>query len=111
MQFREFVVIDADNDGSNDIVLRTNGGSKYKLLSNQGVSFNESILINDGTGNFNSYSKKDLSYYYLTLPANINAYTKNGKLGIISIGEGHNNWNEDGYYEAYVLDLLIDLNE
>ena len=111
LQFREFVVIDADNDGSNDIVLRTNGGSKYKLLSNQGVSFNESILINDGTGNFNSYSKKDLSYYYLTLPANINAYTKNGKLGIISIGEGHNNWNEDGYYEAYVLDLLIDLNE
>ena len=109
LQFREFVVLDADNDGNNDIVLRSNGGSKYRILSDNGVSLNESILINDGSGNFNSYNKKELSYYNLNFPANINAYTKNGKLGIISAGGG-NNWQEDGYFEAYILDFLIDLN-
>ena len=109
LTFREFVVLDADNDGNNDIVLRSNGGSKYRILSDNGVSLNESILINDGSGNFNSYNKRDLSYYNLNFPANINAYTKNGKLGIISAGGG-NNWQEDGYFEAYILDFLIDLN-
>jgi len=112
LQFREFVVVDADNDGYNDIVLRSNNGIPYYWTdsSRSGVSLNESILINDGTGKFNSYSKKDLTYYNLSRPANLNAYVKDGKLGIISVADEHNNWQDEGYFETYILDLLIDLN-
>lgn len=113
LQFREFVVVDANNDGYNDIVLRSNNGVPYYWTDNTrtGVSLNESILINNGQGGFSSYSNKDLTYYNLPRPAQLNAYTKDGKLGIISIADEHNNWQEDGYFETFILDLLIDLNE
>ena len=112
IKFREFVVLDADNDGFNDIVLRTNGGFPLYITDSSwsGVSFNESILINDGTGKFEPYSKKELKYYHLPQPSNINPYVKDGKLGIIASG-GANHWLGDGYFESYILDFLIDLND
>ena len=109
LQFREFVVLDANNDGYNDIVLRTNTGSLFR--NDNEVFLNESILINDGFGSFSPYSLKTLSYKHLWQPAMINPYLKNGKLGIISASNYYyNDWQKEGFYETYIIDLLIDLN-
>ena len=63
IEFREFEVMDVDNDGFTDIVLKCN---KHYYLSNnwnerfEGIRLNKAIWINDGTGKFYEYSKKDL---------------------------------------------------
>lgn len=63
IEFREFEVMDANNDGFTDIILKCN---KHYYLSNNwderfnGVQLNKAIWINDGSGKFNEYDKKEL---------------------------------------------------
>lgn len=68
MQFREFWVLDVNNDGFLDIILRPfHYGSLYRVNpvwwnvpANNGIIFNNLIWINKGDGTFESYSKEDL---------------------------------------------------
>lgn len=66
--FREFKLLDVNNDNNMDIVLRPDGyGSlfrispvQYDVVASGGVKLNHSIWINDGKGNFSAYDKKEL---------------------------------------------------
>ena len=69
MQFREFSVFDANQDGNIDILLRPfHYGTLYRNSENcwwnvyncNGVKLNHLIWLNDGSGNFNYYSDKEL---------------------------------------------------
>lgn len=68
MQFREFWVLDVNNDGFLDIILRPFGyGNLYRATqfwrnvpAHNGIIFNYLIWINQGNGTFKSYSKEDL---------------------------------------------------
>ena len=66
--FREFKLMDVNNDNNMDIVLRPDGyGSlfrispvQYDAVASGGVKLNNSIWINDGQGNFSAYENKEL---------------------------------------------------
>ena len=68
LQFREFIVFDANNDGYLDILLRPfHYGSLYRtnpvwwdVYSSKGIKLNHLIWLNNGNGTFSYYSKKDL---------------------------------------------------
>ena len=66
--FREFKLMDVNNDNNMDIVLRPDGyGSLFRIspvqydpVASGGVKLNNSIWINDGQGNFSAYENKEL---------------------------------------------------
>ena len=63
LEWREFDVIDVNKDGFLDIILNSNGGKTFYVNNkntDEGVSLNSSIWINNGAGIFNSYSLKEL---------------------------------------------------
>ena len=68
MQFREFWVFDANNDGYLDILLRPfHYGSLYRtnpvwwnVIESKGIKLNHLIWLNNGDGTFSYYSKEDL---------------------------------------------------
>ena len=57
--FREFEVIDAENDGDLDIILIANHGNLLRP-SSFSIRLNPIIWINNGSGQFNTYDEKDL---------------------------------------------------
>lgn len=68
--FREFELLDVNNDSFIDIVLRTNGligapkSSEYQIDVNdirKGIKIDELIWINDGTGRFKKYFQEDFT--------------------------------------------------
>ena len=67
-QFREFRLLDVNNDDNMDIVLRPNHyGTLYRIspvwwdvISSGGIKLNNSIWLNDGNGNFSSYNNSEL---------------------------------------------------
>ena len=68
LQFREFLVFDANNDGYLDILLRPfHYGRLYRtnpvwwdVYASKGIKLNHLIWLNNGNGTFSYYSKKDL---------------------------------------------------
>jgi hypothetical protein len=66
--WREFKLMDVNNDNNMDIVLRPEGyGSLFRIspvqydpVASGGVKLNNSIWINDGQGNFSAYENKEL---------------------------------------------------
>jgi hypothetical protein len=66
--WREFKLMDVNNDNNMDIVLRPDGyGSLFRIspvqydpVASGGVKLNNSIWINDGQGNFSAYENKEL---------------------------------------------------
>ena len=87
LQFREFWVFDANNDGYLDILLRPfHYGSLYRtnpvwwnVVESKGIKLNHLIWLNDGNGKFSHYSKEDLIIEDI-LVDNVHPYMSNGIL-------------------------------
>ena len=68
LQFREFLVFDANNDGYLDILLRPfHYGTLYRtnpvwwnVYASKGIKLNHLIWLNNGNGTFSYYSNEDL---------------------------------------------------
>lgn len=99
MQFREFLVFDANNDGNLDILLRPfHFGSLYRneprmwngYNVGNGIKLNYLIWLNNGDGTFNHYDKEDLLIEGL-LVDNVHPYLDDGILhfmGSFTLDEG-----------------------
>jgi uncharacterized repeat protein (TIGR02543 family) len=87
LQFREFWVFDANNDGYLDILLRPfHYGSLYRtnpvwwnVVESKGIKLNHLIWLNEGNGKFSHYSKEDLIIEDI-LVDNVHPYMSNGIL-------------------------------
>ena len=87
LQFREFWVFDANNDGYLDILLRPfHYGNLYRtnpvwwnVVESKGIKLNHLIWLNDGNGKFSHYSKEDLIIEDI-LVDNVHPYMSNGIL-------------------------------
>jgi hypothetical protein len=120
LQFREFAVLDANQDGYPDIVLRTNNGTDYWTgdLNNEGepyqdgISLNQSILINNGSGSFEAYNDRELTFKqsdgYLSVPHNLNPFIKEGRLCFLG-ARNLNDPGNDGYFDVDIIEICVDL--
>ena len=86
MQFREVSIIDVNEDGFDDIILRPHAfGNLYRIDPDdisKGVKFNHLIWINDGTGKFNYYDRIDLASEEIAI-WNLLPYFDNGRLHFV----------------------------
>jgi len=90
LQFREFTLLDVNNDGYMDIVLRPfQYGKLYRnnpvpgdVPKNNGIMLHNLIMINDGTGKFNSYNKEKLIIENINVDS-IHPYMDNGTLHFV----------------------------
>ena len=120
LQFREFAVLDANQDGYPDIVLRTNNGTDFWTgdLNNEGepyqdgISLNQSILINNGSGSFEAYNDRELIFKqsdgYPSVPHNLNPYIKEGRLCFLG-ARNLNDPGNDGYFDVDIIEICVDL--
>ncbi|SNS57869.1 Repeat domain-containing protein [Belliella buryatensis] len=85
MQFREFQILDANNDGLNDIILIPfHFGSLFRNNAPcgpdtcEGVKLNHLIWLNNGDGTFEAYNKSELVvpnvYVHYLLPYKVGNY-------------------------------------
>lgn len=79
--FREFEVIDAENDGDLDIILIANHGNLLRP-SSFSIRLNPIIWINNGFGQFNTYDEKDL-FIEEVLVHHVFPYKQNGNLHFV----------------------------
>ena len=90
LQFREFWLLDVNQDSYLDIVLRPfHYGALYRnnpvwwdVKSSNGIMLNHIIQINDGNGNFSSYDTEELKIEGLNVD-NVNPYLDEGILHFI----------------------------
>lgn len=122
--------MDVDNDGDGDIVFKSNFGyfSKNGITTDfglydwnitrpyqdptqpdsewKGIILNELIWINDGSGKFEMYDKKNL-YIKGILPQQLIPYKKNEKFYFVGFrGYDYNNSNQ---LESEFYDIEVDL--
>ena len=108
LQFREFLVFDANKDGYLDILLRPfHYGSLYRtnpvwwdVYASKGIKLNHLIWLNNGNGTFSYYSKEDLIIDDI-LVDNIHPYMDNGILHY----SGSFTTNEGALYGQDAIDL------
>ena len=86
--FREFEVMDVNQDGNMDIVLKTNGvlgarkSPEYQIDNNdirKGIKIDELIWINNGSGVFEKYFKEDFKLEGV-YPRKVIPYMSQGRL-------------------------------
>lgn len=91
MQFREFSVFDANQDGSLDILLipfhygnlyRNSDDCMWNVYNCNGIQLNHLIWLNDGRGSFSSYNAAELVIEGLLVDA-IHPYLQEGELHFI----------------------------
>ena len=99
LQFREFLLMDVNNDNSMDIVLRPfHYGSLYRnnpvwwdVYQNDGIKLNSLIWLNNQDGTFSSYDNEELKIEGM-LVDNVHPYMENGILhftGTFTTEEGN----------------------
>lgn len=121
LRFREFVVLDANQDGNLDIVLRTNGGTDYfsgDLSGNpdtywdeiqRAITLNKSIWLGNGAGTFDFYNSEELRFEMENYsPSVINPFMRDDKLCFL--GSQNTYQNNNGNLEIDMIDIEIDLN-
>ena len=132
LSWREFSIMDVDNDGDIDIVLKSNFGyfTKDKETTDdgynnwewgitgpneagvnpislwKGILLNQLIWINDGTGRFSMYDEKPL-YVEGIFPSQLIPYKKEDKLYLL--GFRHFGYNEQNQLKTQFYDLELDL--
>ena len=127
--WREFDLLDVDNDGDIDIVLRSNFGyfTKDKETTDdgynwgitgpneagvnpnspwKGILLNELIWINDGTGRFSMYDEKPL-YIGGIFPQQLKPYKVEDKFYLL--GYRNFGYNEQNQLKTEFYDLELDL--
>ena len=86
LMIREFSVLDVNQDGYDDIILRPHAfGNLYRIDpddKSKGVKFNHLIWINDGTGKFNYYDRIELASEEIAI-WNLLPYFDNGRLHFV----------------------------
>lgn len=97
VQFREFSVFDANNDGNLDILLRANGGELFKYWGDNGpeIRLNHVIWINNGSGQFNFYNEKELKFGVNMNIYNLLPYSHNDNLHFVGMWWDENESNPD----------------
>lgn len=99
LQFREFLLMDVNNDNSMDIVLRPfHYGSLYRnnpvwwnVYQNNGIKLNSLIWLNNQDGTFSNYDTEELKIEGM-LVDNVHPYMENGILhftGTFTTEEGN----------------------
>ena len=132
LSWREFSIMDVDNDGDIDIVLKSNFGyfTKDKETTDdgynnwewgitgpneagvnpislwKGILLNQLIWINDGTGRFSMYDQKPL-YVEGIFPSQLIPYKKENRLYLL--GFRHFGYNEQNQLKTEFYDLELDL--
>ena len=133
LSWREFSIMDVDNDGDIDIVLKSNFGyfTKDQVTTDdgnnknwewgitapneagvnpnslwKGILLNELIWINDGTGRFSMYDEKPL-YVEGIFPSQLIPYKKEDKFYLL--GFRHFGYNEQNQLKTEFYDLELDL--
>ena len=132
LSWREFSIMDVDNDGDIDIVLKSNFGyfTKDKETTDdsyngdewgitapneagvnpnsqwKGILLNELIWINDGTGRFSMYDEKPL-YIEGIFPSQLIPYMKEDKFYLL--GFRHFGYNTQNQLKTEFYDLELDL--
>ena len=92
LMFREFLMMDVNNDNYDDIVLRPHAfGSLYRVIPNNfnlmeapGVKLNHLIWLNNQDGTFSNYDTKELIADEV-ITYNLFPYMENGKLHFMGI--------------------------
>lgn len=121
LRFREFVVLDSNQDGNLDLVLRSTGGTEYwsgNLSGNpdlywdeiqRAIKLNKSIWLGNGDGTFDFYNSKELRFEMQNYtPEVINPFMKNGKLYFL--GNQLSNPNDSsGDLKIDVIEIQVDL--
>ena len=97
VQFREFSVFDANNDGYLDIILRPSHGDLFKYWGDNGpmITLNHVIWINDGSGQFDYYRDKELSFGVNMNIYNLFPYNYNDNLYFVGMWWDENESNPD----------------
>lgn len=102
IQFREFSVFDANNDGNMDILLRPSHGELFREWNdNVKIKLNHLIWINNGSGIFNFYNEKELSFENINVH-NLLPYSQNGDLHFVGTY-----YEEDSKPEILTVDIKI----
>lgn len=112
LMFREFLMMDVNNDNYDDIVLRPHAfGSLYRVTPNNfnlmeapGVKFNHLIWLNNQDGTFSNYSRKELIAEDI-ITYNLFPYMENSKLHFMGI---YTNNPESGEVNTIDIELNLD---
>jgi len=116
LDFQEFKVFDANNDGYKDILLNGYGyksdfrihAEQWNIDGSKGVKINKLIWLNNGDGTFNYYNSKDLTFEGPT-PYFLHPYLDNGILHFFGVYHKHEYNQDNNGLKAYTWDFKIDI--
>jgi len=116
LDFQEFKVFDANNDGYNDILLNGYGyktdfriyAEQWNIEDSRGVKINKLIWLNNGDGTFSYYNTKDLTFEGPT-PYFLHPYLDDGILHFFGVYHKQEYNQENNGLKAYTWDFKIDI--
>jgi len=116
LDFQEFKVFDANNDGYNDILLNGYGyktdfriyAEQWNIDDSRGVKINKLIWLNNGDGTFSYYNTKDLTFEGPT-PYFLHPYLDDGVLHFFGVYHKQEYNQENNGLKAYTWDFKIDI--